>query len=190
MIPALAALSALQLEANAILHTANLVDYSRLVEIAEIFATLEPSQKVVVTGVGKSAIAARKIAATLSTCGIPGLFYDALGLYHGELGAVRPHDVVLLISHSGETEELLRLLSHLEQRQCVMMSIVGDPDSTLGRLPLALHTHVTHEVWENVPTASFASTCAIGHSLAVVAAQLKGEGIAVHHPGGEIGKVR
>jgi len=140
-----------------------------------------------VTGVGKSAIAARAIAATFSTMGIPALFYDAVGLYHGELGALRPGDLVILISHSGKTEELVRLLPHLQERGCIMASIVGDAQSCIGQLRLTVTTQDTQD-YQNVPTASFAATCALGHALAVAAATIRGEGFAQHHPGGTIGK--
>jgi len=147
--------------------------------------------RIVVTGVGKSAIAARKIAATLATCTIPAVFMDPVGLYHGELGALQWYDLVLMISHSGETEELVRLIPALNRKRCAVASIVSHADSSLGRLFPSLHTGVQSEPFARIPTASFAATMAIGDALAIAAATLKqvtDEELALEHPGGTIGR--
>lgn len=190
MLPILTAINTMRAEAHAILEAANLIEAERFYSIAKIVADVQHGQKVVVTGVGKSAIAARKIAATFSTVGIPGLFYDAVGLYHGELGAIQHGDVVMLISHSGETDELLRLLPSLNAKGAVLCAIVGKAESTLGRLPKALCTGVQSEMLR-IPTRSFAATVAIGDGLAMAAAELRGateHTLAADHPGGMIGR--
>jgi len=185
-----AAENAMRAEAQAIIHAQQNLNRSRFLEIAQALSDLTTS-KCVVTGVGKSAIAARKIAATLATCTIPALFVDPVGLYHGELGALQPYDLVLMISHSGQTDELLRLLPVLHAKHCVLVSIVGHGNSTLGRLSMSLHTRVESEPFARVPTASFAATVAIGDALAIAAATLKqvtDEELALEHPGGTIGR--
>jgi arabinose-5-phosphate isomerase len=148
--------------------------------------------KVVVTGVGKSAIAARKIAATLATVGVQAVFLDPVGMFHGELGLLRVEDLVLMVSQSGETEELVRLLEPLRRRGVVVISIVGEKNSTLGRLPRgALCTGVTEEPYVRVPTASSAAAVAVGDALALAVAMRTGFDESMlerTHPGGAIGR--
>ena len=138
--------------------------------------------KLIVTGVGKSGIVARKIAATLATCGVSAVFIDPTQLAHGELGAIRAADVVLMISQSGETAELTRLLPSLPS---VVFTIVGNASSTLGQL-YSLATGCTEEPFAEIPTASSAAAVAIGDALAVTVAQLKkldkGQ-LRAYHPG-------
>lgn len=176
-------------EAEAIINATKQLDLTKFKTLADVLANAFPG-KVLVCGVGKSAIAARKIAATFATCTIPAIFIDPIGLFHGELGAISPNDVALLISHSGDTEELVRLIPHLQAKGVVVMAIVGNCDSRIGRLPLALGTGVKAEAFARIPTASFAATVALGDALAVFTAQLKGVDqaeLASNHPGGTIG---
>lgn len=178
----------IQCEQAAVTALKKRVDWARFEAIASMITL---AGKVVVTGVGKSAIAARKIAATFATTGRAAVFVDPVGLFHGELGILRRGDVVIMVSHSGETDELVRLLDPVWQKGCLISTIVGTADSTLGRLQLALSTGVTDEPYVRIPTASSAAAVAIGDALAIalaVAGGMTGRELAATHPGGSIGK--
>lgn len=185
-------------EAQAIQKAAEELNEYRFNRMVELIAALNPAHelerhkgKLIVTGVGKSAIQARAIAATFATCIVPAHFYDPVGLYHGELGAIGSGDMALLISHSGETEELLRLIPCFQAKGCWLMAITKDENSTLGRLPMSLYTHVDEEAFARIPTASASATESIGRELACAVARRKkldAERLAIEHPGGTIGK--
>ena len=103
--------------------------------------------KLVITGVGKSGIVARKIAATFSSIGLMAIYLNPLDALHGDLGVVAPDDVTLLLSNSGETEELLAILPHLRRRGTARIALVGKVDSTLSRASdVALDASVDREV--------------------------------------------
>ena len=147
--------------------------------------------KLVVTGVGKSAIAARKISATMATVSIPAVFVDPIGMYHGELGLIVGGDLVLMVSHSGNTDELLRLLGSLRGMGAEIYSLVSERHSVLGELENAIVTGVTREAYLMIPTSSSAAAIAVGDAAAITAAQMCGYGedhLAAVHPGGEIGR--
>lgn len=147
--------------------------------------------KLVVTGVGKSAIVARKISATMATVHIPSVFIDPIGLYHGELGALVTDDIILMVSHSGMAEELLRLLEPVRNMNAEIYTLVGVKESTLGQLDNAIITGVDREAWLRIPTCSSAAAVAIGDAAACTAARLNGYNndlLASVHPGGKIGK--
>jgi arabinose-5-phosphate isomerase len=163
--------------------------------------------RVVVTGMGKSGIIARKIAATLSSIGTPALFMHPVDAVHGDLGMVVRGDVVLALSASGETEEILRLLATIKRLQVPLISMTGDgiclPDasqnaraklSTLAEAAdVALDCSVAKEACSLglAPTASTTTMLALGDALAVALSEKRGfkeEDFANLHPGGKLGK--
>ena len=150
--------------------------------------------KLVITGVGKSGIVARKIAATFSSIGLMALYLNPLDALHGDLGVVAPEDVCLLLSNSGETSELLEVLPHLKRRGTSRIALVGRADSSLARgSDVVLEAAVDREVCplNLAPTASTAVAMAIGDALAAVWMDRRGispADFAVNHPAGSLGK--
>jgi arabinose-5-phosphate isomerase len=181
----------LQTEAEAILA---LVD--RLDDRFEkgINLLLDCRGRVIVTGMGKSGIIARKIAATLSSTGTPAFFLHPAEAIHGDLGVLQADDVVVALSNSGETEELLRLLETIKRLGARMIAITGDCRSTLGQAAdVALDCQVSQEAcpMNLVPTASTTAALALGDALAMTLFVAKGfreEDFANIHPGGKLGK--
>ena len=152
------------------------------------------SGKVVVTGIGKSGHIGQKIAATLSSTGTPAFFLHAGDAVHGDLGMVMKGDVVLAVSNSGETEEILKLLPHFKLNGLKVVVMTGKPDSTLGKAGDAvIDVGVNEEACPLglAPTASTTASLAMGDALAVVLLEKKGfkeEDFAVRHPGGILGR--
>jgi arabinose-5-phosphate isomerase len=150
--------------------------------------------RVVVTGMGKSGLVGKKIAATLASTGTPAFFLHPAEAGHGDLGMVTSRDVLLAISNSGETEEIVRLIPFLKRFNLRLVSITGNPNSTLSRAAdVTLDVSVKEEAcpFGIVPTASTTATMAIGDAMAVallVKKGLKEEDFAFFHPGGSIGK--
>src|ERR1700726_978205 len=161
--------------------------------------------RVVVTGMGKSGLIARKIAATLSSTGTPALYLHPVEALHGDLGMVVRGDVVLALSASGETEEILRLLATIKRLQVPLISMTGDcicadADTSSGRLStlaeaaeIALDCSVAKEACSLglAPTASTTTMLALGDALAVALSEKRGfkeEDFANLHPGGKLGK--
>ena len=150
--------------------------------------------RVVVTGIGKSGIAGRKVAATLASVGTPALFLHSAEGMHGDIGMVARGDVVLAISNSGETEEILTLLPAIKRLGVPLVVLTGNPNSTLARNGEAvLDVSVTEEAcpMNLVPTASTLAALAMGDALAVALLELRGvepEDFAVVHPGGNLGR--
>ncbi len=150
--------------------------------------------RVIVTGMGKSGIICRKIAATLSSTGTPAHFLHPAEAIHGDLGVITSDDVVLALSYSGETGELLRLLETIKRLGAGLIAITGDCESTLGKAAdVALDCRVSAEACplNLVPTASTTAALALGDALAMtllVAKGFKQEDFANLHPGGKIGK--
>ncbi len=162
--------------------------------------------RVVVTGMGKSGIVARKIAATLSSTGTPALFLHPAEAVHGDLGMLARGDVVVALSSSGETEEILTLLATIKRLELKLISMTGDriyltveaeaaaPVSTLARAAdVALDCSIDREACSLglAPTASTTTMLALGDALAVALAQRRGfkeEDFADLHPGGKLGK--
>lgn len=179
-------------EAQAVQQAATAVDSEAFRRFCKALSSLrDTGHKLVVTGVGKSAIAARKISATMATVCIPSVFIDPVGLFHGELGAIVNGDMVLLVSHSGNTEELVRLLVPLRAQGAEIYALVSHKESTLGASQNAIVTGVHREAYLMVPTSSSAAAVAVGDAAAVSAARLCGhtlEHLAAVHPGGDIGK--
>ncbi|OYV71541.1 MAG: D-arabinose 5-phosphate isomerase, partial [Gemmatimonadetes bacterium 21-71-4] len=150
--------------------------------------------RVIVSGVGKSGLIGRKIAATLTSTGTPATFLHPADSVHGDLGIVGADDVAILISKSGETEELLALLEHLKGLGVRLIAITGGRDSSLARLSdLWLDGWVREEACPHdlAPTTSTTVALALGDALAVALLDLKGfrrEDFARLHPGGSLGR--
>lgn len=154
----------------------------------------ESGGRVVVTGIGKSALVGRKVAATLNSTGTPALFMHAADAIHGDLGMIQSRDIVLCLSKSGETAEikvLIPLVRHLGYR---LVAMTANADSTLGRqADYCLWTPIDQEADPNnlAPTASTTSQMALGDALATALLALRGFGpqdFAAFHPGGALGK--
>jgi arabinose-5-phosphate isomerase len=150
--------------------------------------------RVIVTGMGKSGIICRKIAATLSSTGTPAFFLHPAEAIHGDLGMVHRDDVVIALSHSGETPEVLRLLETIRRMGARLIAMTGSPTSTLTfAADLTLDCHVAEEACplNLVPTASTTAALALGDALAMTLLIEKGfreEDFANLHPGGKLGK--
>lgn len=154
----------------------------------------EGNGRVVVTGMGKSGIIAQKIAATLSSTGSPALFLHPAEAVHGDLGVLMPGDVVVALSASGETEEILRLLATLKRKGDALVSLCCNLNSTLAEASdVALDCGVEREACglNLAPTASTTTMLALGDALAIAVSLRKGfraEDFAELHPGGKLGK--
>lgn len=151
--------------------------------------------KLVVTGVGKSGHVGEKIAATLASLGTPSFFLNPLDAYHGDLGMIAREDVVMAISYSGNTDELLRFIPLLIDREIPIIGVSGNPDSLLGQYSTChLNIKVDHEAdpLNLAPTSSTTTTMAMGDALACALVHLrdfKPNDFARFHPGGTLGKM-
>jgi arabinose-5-phosphate isomerase len=150
--------------------------------------------RVIVTGMGKSGIICRKIAATLTSTGTPAFFLHPAEAIHGDLGVLQSEDVIIALSYSGETDELLRLLETIKRLGAKLVAITGDCGSTLGHAAdVTLDCRVSEEAcpMNLVPTASTTAALALGDALAMTLLVAKGfsqEHFASLHPGGKLGK--
>lgn len=150
--------------------------------------------RVIVTGMGKSGIICRKIAATLASTGTSAFFLHPAEATHGDLGVIQPNDLLLAISHSGETQEVLRLLEAIRRIGAKIIAITGNPASTLAQAAdVALDCQVSEEACplNLVPTASTTAALAMGDALCMTLLVEKGfreEDFAKIHPGGKLGK--
>ncbi|MBR6927119.1 MAG: KpsF/GutQ family sugar-phosphate isomerase [Bacteroidaceae bacterium] len=164
-------------------------DFDHAVEVI-----LSCKGKVIVTGVGKSGQIGAKIAATLSSTGTPSFFVNPLDVFHGDLGVITPDDVVLAISNSGHTDELLRFVPYLTRHAIPIIAITGNAQSLLAKNSVAhLSAYVAHEACPLglAPTSSTTATLAIGDALAcalIEARPFKEADFAQFHPGGSLGK--
>ena len=167
-------------------------DFDRAVEL--VLRCGEERGRVVVTGMGKSGIVAQKIAATLSSTGSPALFLHPAEALHGDLGVLMQGDVVIALSASGETEEILRLLATLKRMGDALISFCCNTASTLAQASdVALDCSVEKEACGLglAPTASTTAMLALGDALAIAVSLRKGfqtEDFADLHPGGKLGK--
>ena len=159
-----------------------------------LLQSIEGNRRIIVTGIGKSGIIARKIAATLRSTGTPSHFLHAAEAIHGDLGMLAPGDTVLALSYSGETEELLRLLPTLKRLDTKLIVISGCRTSTLAQSAhVFLDASVSAEACplNLAPTASTTVMLALGDALALEVSRSRGwkaEDFADLHPGGRIGK--
>ncbi len=165
---------------------------AEFVNAVEMIATSRG--RVIVCGVGKSGLIGRKVAATLTSTGTPALFLHAADSVHGDLGIVGASDIAILISKSGESEELLPLLDHLKRLGVKIIAIAGDSGSTLAvHSDITLDASVREEACPHglAPTSSTTVALAIGDALAVALLEEKGfgaEDFARIHPGGALGR--
>ena len=181
----------LETEAAAILALVDRLDgkFERAVELLR-----NCRGRVILAGMGKSGIICRKIAATLTSTGTPAFFLHPAEAIHGDLGVIQGNDVVVALSYSGETDELLRLLETIRRLGARLVVITGVPSSTLAQASdVALDCSVTEEAcpMNLVPTASTTAALAIGDALAMTLLVEKGfrqEDFVSLHPGGELGK--
>lgn len=155
---------------------------------------LKSQGRVIVSGMGKSGLVGKKLAATLASTGTSSFFIHPAEAFHGDLGMLRPEDVVLLISNSGETEEIVKLLPSLQNQGNQIISFVGNLESTLAtNADIAFDTGVEREVCPNnlAPTTSTLVTMGLGDALAVAlikARDFKPVDFAKFHPGGSLGR--
>ena len=185
------AIQALRDESEALLNLIPQLDekFDRVVEL--IF---QCTGHVVVTGVGKSGHIAAKVAATLASTGTPAFYINPLDAMHGDLGMIMPNDVMLLISNSGNTDEMLRLMAPLEERHIQMVAMTGSADSLMAK-------HANYHILVSVdkeacplnlaPTSSTTAAMAMGDALAIALMQVRHfeqADFAKFHPGGSIGR--
>lgn len=181
----------LEIEANAIRALIDRLDH----RFERAVALLDRCQgRVVVTGMGKSGIIGRKIAATLASIGVPSVFLHPAEGIHGDLGMVSRGDLVIALSNSGETEELLKILPAIKRLGVPMISLTGNVESMLAKnSDVVLDVSVKEEACplDLAPTASTTATLALGDALAMALLEHKGvkpEDFARYHPGGALGK--
>ncbi len=150
--------------------------------------------KVILTGVGKSGHVAAKIAATLSSTGTPAFYVNPLDLYHGDLGVITKEDIVIALSNSGQTDELLRFVPCLQERNIPLIGMSGNADSLLAKHSVChLLVKVPHEAYplNLAPTCSTTAAMAMGDALAcalVECRKFKERDFALFHPGGSLGR--
>jgi arabinose-5-phosphate isomerase len=182
----------LQTEAAAILALVNRIDDDKFARAVTLVRGCKG--RVIVTGMGKSGIICRKIAATLASTGTPAFFLHPAEAVHGDLGVIQADDVVIAMSYSGETEELTRVLETLKRIGAPLIALTGDVKSTLAQAAdVALDCSVSEEAcpMNLVPTASTTAALAMGDALAMTVLVEKGfkpEDFANLHPGGKLGK--
>lgn len=178
-------------EAEALLDLIPLIDENFDRAIQQI---LDCKGKVIITGVGKSGHIGAKIAATLSSTGTPSFFINPLDLFHGDLGVMSTDDVVIAISNSGQTDELLRIMPFLIEKKIPVIGMTGNPSSLL-----ATHSNVHLNITVKseacplglAPTSSTTATLAMGDAIAcalIEARNFKASDFARYHPGGTLGK--
>ena len=181
----------LSIEKEAIEDVSQNLDYSFKEAVKLIYSC---RGKVVVTGMGKGGIVGRKIAATLASTGTPAIYLHPAEAVHGDVGMVTKEDVVLAISNSGETEEVLRLTPLIKKIGVKLISMTGNLKSALAkRSDVVLNIAVRREACPMglVPTASTTATLALGDALAMVLLDKRGfreDDYAMYHPGGELGR--
>ena len=185
------AIKCLQDEAQALLGLIPLLDenFDKAVELI-----LNSKGKLVVTGVGKSGHIGAKIAATLASVGTPSFFVNPLDAFHGDLGMIQKEDVVLAISNSGQTDELLRFLPYFIEQGIPVIGMSGNPQSLLAQYSSAhLNIAVEREACplNLAPTSSTTATLALGDALAcalIEARNFQAKDFAQYHPGGSLGR--
>lgn len=182
----------LRLQAEAIVEAAARLDLAEFRRAVDLL--LDCPGKVLVSGAGTSGVIARKVAATLTSTGTAALFLHPGDALHGALGIVGPDDVAILISNSGETDEILVLLPYLEHRKVALISLVGNVDSTLARRStVVIDASAAREACplNLAPTSSTSVALALGDALAMMVMKAKKvtpEAFALNHPSGRLGK--
>ena len=182
----------LRIEADAIAQTATRLDAAAIERVVNLLACCEG--KVVILGVGKSGIIGQKIAATMTSAGTAALYLHPSDAQHGGLGIVQANDVVIVLSNSGETDEIVEMLPYLKNRAVAIVALVGNVNSTLARrADVVLDASVDKEACplNLAPTTSTTVALAIGDALAMTVMKVKGltsDDFAVNHPAGRLGK--
>jgi arabinose-5-phosphate isomerase len=179
------------IEAEEILNLSNNLtdDFKGAVE-----AILNSRGKLIVSGMGKSGIIGKKISATMSSTGTPSFFLHPAEAYHGDLGMVERSDIVLLISNSGESDEVLRVIPFFKSNGNIIIGMSGNPDSTLAKNSnFHLNIGVKKEACplQLAPTSSTTATLVMGDALAIALMRLRGfrdRDFAKFHPGGSLGR--
>jgi len=185
------AVATLKLESEAIF---NLIQHINDDFVNVVYAILESNGRVIVTGIGKSAIIAQKIVATFNSTGTPAIFMHAADAVHGDLGMIQKDDIVICISKSGNTPEIKLLAPLLKQSGNLLVGLVGQLDSDLAhQADLILNTTVEKEACPHnlAPTTSTTAQLAMGDALAIClleAKEFNSVDFARYHPGGSLGK--
>lgn len=180
-----------EIESNAVLSLSEHLDDHFVDAVNSVLAS---KGRLIVCGMGKSGIIGKKIAATLASTGTPCFFMHPGEAYHGDLGMVTPDDAFLALSNSGETDEVIKLIPFLKDNKNILISMTGNPDSTLARSSdFHLNVKVEKEACplQLAPTASTTATLAMGDALAVTLMQARNfrpEHFARFHPGGTLGR--
>lgn len=180
-----------RIEAEAVYNLENLIDENFAKAVEAIFNS---NGRVVLTGLGKSGLVARKIVATMNSTGTAAIFLHPTDALHGDLGMVRKEDIVILISKSGSTEELNNLIPLLKRIGVTLIAMCGEPNSVMAKdCDIFLNIHVKEEAcpYDLAPTSSSTVTLALGDALAVTLIEKRGftqEDFAMLHPGGSLGK--
>jgi arabinose-5-phosphate isomerase len=181
----------IQIEAESVQNLVNSIDDSFYQAVDKIYKS---RGRVVLTGMGKSGLIARKIVATMNSTGTAAIFLHPTDALHGDLGMVRKDDVVILLSKSGATEELVNLLPMLKRLEVILIGMVGNQNSKIARgVDIILNVGVKEEAcpFDLAPTASTTATLAMGDALSVCLLERKGfteQDFAMLHPGGSLGK--
>ena len=182
----------LQIEAAAINRTSEKLDRQQADRSLQLLYSC--TGKVIMTGVGKSGIVAQKIAATLTSIGTLAIFLHPCDALHGDFGIVTPEDVTIMLSNSGETDELLTMIPHLKLRSVPIIGILGNTKSSIAqKIDAVLDASVDREACplNLAPTTSTTVSLAVGDALAMALVQMKGltpEAFAFNHPAGRLGK--
>lgn len=181
----------IRIEGEAVLNLQTSIDEAFFQTVEKIYNS---RGRVVLTGMGKSGLIARKIVATLNSTGTAAIFLHPTDALHGDLGMVRKEDVVILISKSGATEELVNLLPMLKRLEVTLIGMVGNINSKIAKgVDIILNVGVKEEAcpFDLAPTASTTATLAMGDALSVSLLERKGftaQDFALLHPGGSLGK--
>ena len=182
----------LRLESEAIERTASRLQQSEVERTVELLAGCKG--KIVILGVGKSGIIAHKIAATMTSTGTAAIYLHPSDALHGGIGIINSDDVVMLLSNSGETDELIAMLPYLKRRGVPIVALVGNMNSTLAnRADAVVDASVDQEACplNLAPTTSTTVALALGDAFAMTLMQVKGlttDDFAINHPGGQLGK--
>ena len=182
----------LRLESEAIARTASGLQRDEIERVVQLLAACKG--KIVILGVGKSGIIAQKIAATMTSTGTGALYLHPSDALHGGIGIINGEDAVMILSNSGETDEIIEMLPYLKRRQVPIIALVGNLNSTLARRADAvIDGSVDQEACplNLAPTTSTTVALALGDALAMTLMQVKGltsDDFAVNHPAGQLGK--
>jgi len=182
----------LRLESEAIARTAGRLQRDEIERVVQLLAACKG--KIVILGVGKSGIIAQKIAATMTSTGTGALYLHPSDALHGGIGIINADDAVMILSNSGETDEIIEMLPYLKRRQVPLIALVGNLNSTLARRADAvIDGSVDQEACplNLAPTTSTTVALALGDALAMTLMQVKGltpDDFAVNHPAGQLGK--